>query len=170
MNKIVRYIAEGKTEQKFVREFTSNELLSGKVDVVNLWEKSLSQAKLIQLVKRNSNIICIIDTDIYETDLNKQKILIENLDSLKRHANKVLLIAQNKNFEDEINRGLSPKDLYKVFDVSSKSEFKSKFLDETNIRFKLINNGFEITKIWQTNNFSKNNIIKTNSIMDIYIK
>lgn len=170
MNRIVRYIVEGKTEQKFISEFTSNELLSGKVEVVNLWEKSLSPAKLIQLVKRNSQIICIIDTDIYENDLNKIKILTGNLESIKRHASKVLLIAQNKNFEDEMNRGLYPKDFYKVFDVKSKSEFKSKFLEETNVRAKLLINGFVITKIWQTNDFSNNKKIKTNNIMSIHIK
>lgn len=157
-------------EQKLISEFTTNELLSGKVDVVNLWEKNLSPAKLIQLVKRNSQIICIIDTDIYENDINKIKILTDNLESIKRHASKVLLIAQNKNFEDEINRGLYTKDFYKVYDVKSKSEFTSKFLEETNVRAKLLNNSFEITKIWQTNDFSNNKKIKTNNIMSIHIK
>ena len=101
------YIVEGEIEEAFFVYLRQNDfILPGKIKKFNLMQKDISPGEDFRS-SRNSEFICIIDTDVMTNNtpnhlIKNLKILLKVVDSPK----KVKLLAQNQNFEDELCRVL----------------------------------------------------------------
>ncbi len=103
------YIVEGETEAAFLTFLKDyHHIAPGKIRIFNLMQKKLSLAQDF-LSLRNVELLCIIDTDIAgETNL---QCLAANVRQMKKSIplRNIKLLAQDKNFEDELCRLLSCK-------------------------------------------------------------
>lgn len=147
------YLVEGETEKYFIEEFKGKYFISGKIKKFNLWENDIN--KIIRLLK-DQNVIVIYDTDTTK-NIGKFK---KNIEILKNINNNIILISQNKNFEDELDRTLN-KSIFEIFNIPNRSlsEFKNKFLKKSNLLSTLERNNYDNTKIWKTK-YMENEIIK----------
>ena len=97
------YLVEGETEQAFFRYLKENRFIApGKIRKYNLMQKSVTPGKIF-LSFRNPEFVCVLDTDVITG--NTPDCLTKNLKTLIRAAGsrkKIRLLAQNKNFEDEL--------------------------------------------------------------------
>jgi len=150
--KKIYYFYEGETEKTFLTTLKGSYILSGRLSKFNLWQDSINK------IKRKFNtldeLFFIIDTDT----LPKTKGFIDNLRHLSDYN--FHLVVQNKNLEDELVASCNKKsknDLYqKFYSKTSKTEFKSSFIKDNNLKGKLERNNFNYELLWsRTNDFSK---------------
>jgi hypothetical protein len=152
MKKLI-YFCEGETEQKFIKILKEEFLIKpGQIKIFNLMQKNINS--IIRKYKNsNSEFVFIIDIDT----INK-KLFCNNLKVLKKYKYKFCLFIQNKNFEDELTLCCNKNNklaLYKDFYyINSSNEFKSRFISDSSLYLKLINNNFDITKLWLLTNFN----------------
>lgn len=127
------YIVEGETEKAFLTFLKEDCLIpAGKIRIFNLMQKNLSPAQDFLSI-RSAELICIIDTDIAREDNLKR--LTDNIRKMKKSIplKHIKLLAQNKNFEDELCRLLSCK----TADLPQKIKCKGNGADQ--LKRKLIN-------------------------------
>ena len=143
---LYHYFVEGECEEKLINELKSinnRSLVAGKVDVLNVINEEIADARLLAL-NRNTNIIFI-----YDIDVEKTEILEKNIRKLKYYKfNNVFHIQSIKNLEDEIVFSSSLKTINNMFNTSSTSEFKRAFIKQKNISTKLNDIHFDSDKIW----------------------
>ena len=98
---LYHYFVEGECEEKLINELKSinnRSLVAGKVDVLNVINEEIADARLLAL-NRNTNIIFV-----YDIDVEKTEILEKNIRKLKYYQfNNVFHIQSIKNLEDEIH-------------------------------------------------------------------
>lgn len=154
------YFVEGKCEEKLVNILKQNMKLiqAGKVYCINPVQTEL---KLTHLRTISSNTIAVL---IFDTDVKKQssiEMLQKNIKLLKKmpHVKEVLCIPQCECFEDEIVHCTNMEDICAMFGLTSKREFKGKFLSvhEDNIVGKLKEYQFQIDELW---NGTPNDVFK----------
>lgn len=140
---------EGECEKKFIEDLLSSRQIKIllKVKKINLWMEN-SIKKHIITIKKDDKIFIIFDTDTVNNQ-NKSKF-IKNLNLLIRNKNKIVLLEQNQNFEDELCYSLNftRLQLLKEFKADGVSEFKSRFiaLTSTSNKLKCLNINWE--KLW----------------------
>ena len=144
------YFVEGECEKKLLKSFMYLEeesFIEGKVVVFNFINKRLSKP-YARTIKKDTKVIIILDTDVLNTDL-----LSENINILKKVAlireEDIIVVFSNKTLEDEIvysSKKLS--NINQLFNTSSISEFKNKFLSREDLKNKLDQVEFDIHKIW----------------------
>ena len=107
------YVAEGEIEKRFLTELKQLEcIIPGKFCKFNLMQKRVKNSDNI-MAKHYSRIICIIDTDCAETvQLDNLKY---NLNALTSICEKLDVMVQNKNFEDELKRLMNTNNLLTAF-------------------------------------------------------
>lgn len=146
MAKLLQYYVEGECEEKMIKAFQHEEVgfLVGRIDVINPAEHILSKLRISQLKKDTTVVL------VYDTDAANEKILEENVDSLKKSKNiKAIYHVQSvENFEDEISRSCKLSSVNDIFKTKSPNEFKTKFLSHKDIAKKLLSIGFDIELIW----------------------
>jgi hypothetical protein len=121
----ILYVVEGEIEKRFINQLTRQDLIKpGRVKKFNLMQKELKNSNDI-LTNKYDYTICVIDSDC--TEKCHCTFLRENIKQLKTVGN-VLVMVQNKNFEDELEYILQ-KPLEECFNLrySSPSDIK-KFL------------------------------------------
>ena len=118
MNKIL-YIAEGETEERFVKYLTSNDLImAGRFAKFNLMQDKMKDTN--NILTRTFDQVCgIIDTDCMEIE-NLDK-LIHNIDKLKYICSNIYILVQNENFESELKYILNSKNLNEYFRLKNKT-------------------------------------------------
>ena len=95
------YIVEGETEKKLITTIKNSYIYSGKIYVRNLVQNDVTNT-LSRLIKPNSIIIIVFDTDVNdEESINK---LGKNIRGLSKHKSvkKVILVPQISNLEEEL--------------------------------------------------------------------
>jgi len=142
---VVRYFYEGETEKKLLQHLKDEgHLLHGGLKKHNLWNTLFS--KVERTINKTDHLYFFVDTDV-TSDLS---ILIKNIKRLKPY--KVRLMVQHQNFEDELCFACDKKNsraLYEDFyGIASPTEFKSKFMRESNLNGKLVDNNFDHKKLW----------------------
>ncbi len=157
------YFHEGDTEKKLIKALKDNNLINpGKTMKFNFWEKS--SFKLLPLIKKRQTIYIVFDTD---TTDNKQ-LFIKNILTLKKNCKKLILLSQKYNLEDEIAHSCNCNNknnmCFKFYKTSSISEFKKKFLKESNIIQKLNNNDFNIHLLWSRSDVISNQLSKLSTL------
>lgn len=144
------YFVEGECEQKLIKAFTSSGGVGfkpGKVNVLN-FNNQIIKRSLALSIKKNDLVVIIIDTDIKDT-----KIIDQNISILLKHSyltkDKIYIVMSVDNFEDELvyscEKLSNIHDLFKTNDIK---EFKTKFINRDNLKSKLIQEGFNIRKIF----------------------
>ena len=97
------YIVEGETEEAFFAYLKQNNFISpGKIKKFNLMQNDITPGENF-LSSRNPEYICVIDSDVITN--NTPNHLIKNLKALLQVVDspeKVKLLVQNQNFEDEL--------------------------------------------------------------------
>ncbi|WP_037586305.1 hypothetical protein [Stenoxybacter acetivorans] len=141
-------LVEGETEQAFWKVF-----YQGQTKKINLWDCKEKDINNIALsVKNNDELIIIFDTDV--TD-NYARFL-SNLKSIRQKisGNRVFLLQQNKNFEDELCKACNCKQdkLNQHFNhARSVGKFKSEFIEHfknKKLREKLEELSIDLGKMW----------------------
>ncbi|PHS72982.1 MAG: hypothetical protein COB22_03620 [Cycloclasticus sp.] len=158
--KIVRYFYEGETEKKLLQHLKDEGHLSpGVLKKHNLWNTPFR--KIERIIKKKDLSYFFIDTDVTD-DLS---IFKENINRLKPYN--IRLMIQNKNLEDELCFACGKKDnrtLYRDFyGVTSSTEFKPKFIKESNLEGKLTANNVDYKKLW-TRKTSFNDFLTSSEI------
>lgn len=107
------YVAEGEIEKRFLTELKQiGYIVPGKFCKFNLMQKRVKNSDNI-MAKHYSRIICIIDTDCAESvQLDNLKY---NIDALTSICEKLEVMVQNKNFEDELKRLMNRSNLLTAF-------------------------------------------------------
>lgn len=141
-----QYYVEGENE-KYLVNVLKTELrciLPGKVDKFNVVQDKLTTAR-IRILKPNTVIVLIFDTDVEKTD-----ILLENIRLLEKQkaVKEVICIPQAKNLEDELFRSCDIKQIKQLTHSCSKKDFKRDLLNCTNLGARLKKCGFSIEKLW----------------------
>lgn len=96
------------------------------------------------------NLKCNILIVVYDTDdITNLSRFKDNIKILKKHVTSIILISQDKNLEDELNKSLN-KTMFEIFGVDSKKELKTKFMKTNNLLDKLEKYGYNNKKIWNT--------------------
>jgi len=146
MAKVYRYFVEGECEEKIIDALkvpSVNKILPGKVEVFNVINKRLTPARLA-ILPEDAVIILVYDIDVEKTD-----ILEENLSLLRQQGFKnIHHIHSIKNFEDEIVFSTNLMNIHKMYNTSSKEEFKEKFMHQSDILSKLKRYKFDSNKLW----------------------
>ena len=146
MSKNYQYFVEGECEEKLINTLKTpqgNALLAGKVEVFNIVSKKLSNQR-IAVLKPDTIIILVYDTDIQQTE-----ILEENIKKLEKYGFKKIYHVQSiYNFEDEIVYSTSLKRIGDMYGTSGRDEFKKIFLRQNNLLSKLEKIGFDKDKLW----------------------
>ncbi len=113
MMDICLYVAEGEIEKRFLNELKQLEyFVPGKFCKFNLMQKRIKVTDNI-MSKHYSRIICIIDTDC--EDLPQLENLKHNLKELSTVCERLEVMVQNKNFEDELGRLMDTDNLLTAF-------------------------------------------------------
>ena len=113
---IFRYLVEGQCEKKLVEVLKTQKppyIRSGKVDVVNVVQQKISEARIRNWPK---GVIAVLIFDMDKTDTS---ILEENIRVLQRnnHVGKVYCIPQLHNLEEEIERATNIKSAPELFGI-----------------------------------------------------
>ncbi len=147
-NKKYVYFVEGQNEQNMVNAIKNTHLISGKVKVFNVLEKTINKS-ILRTFDYNTNIILVIDTDVEDKKCLEK--LDENLKILKKskHIESTILITQVKNFEDELIRSCDIKRVIDFTKSKSNKDFKSDFNSiGSSLNSKLKYYSFDISKFW----------------------
>lgn len=145
-NIIYFYFLEGESEEKVFDFLKQNYIESGKKIVMNLTQKKIRQSHLMRLDKK-THVIIVFDTD-KEDGI---EILENNISILRKHVEKVILIPQVKNFEDELKRATSIKEIKEFTSSKSNKDFKRDFIKLSNCEKKFKEYKFDINKFWAQN-------------------
>ena len=73
---LYHYFVEGECEEKLINELKSinnRSLVAGKVDVLNVINEEIADARLLAL-NRNTNIIFVYDIDVEKTEILEKNI------------------------------------------------------------------------------------------------
>ena len=101
----------------------------------------------IRVLKPNTTVILVFDTDTGSTEILKQNIeFLEKQQSIK----KVVCIPQVNNLEDELVRSCAIRSVKQLTNSESVAEFKSDFLKINNLKEKLNEKEFDFTKFWSS--------------------
>lgn len=142
---IILYFVEGQTEKALIASMN----VFGKPKIVNLWQNDVK--KILPNIESKTKVFVIFDIDVI--DANTLQRFHDNLKILCEKKLLVGLLQQTKNLEDELvyscNSIKSHKQLFDEYNACSASEFKASFSQHRNPFTVLVNNGFDINKIWQ---------------------
>ena len=146
MKEIYQYFVEGENEKRLIEVLKTDLRLikPGKIQVVNVVEERLTDLKLRVL---SSDTILIF---VFDTDTNNVEILNENIEKAKKASNvkMVRCITQVRNLEDELVRCTNVRKIEELLDSKGRADFKRDFNKEKNLKQKLQNHSFEISKLW----------------------
>ncbi|WP_085248457.1 hypothetical protein [Gilliamella mensalis] len=154
---------EGECEQKLVQELISSKKIKlSHIKKINMWESAIER-HLVQ-IKRNDKIFVIFDTDVITP--KRSDVFINNLRKLIKNGNKIVLLEQNTNFEDELCHCLALKLplLFASFHAQGKNEFKKKFINNSTLIKKLTDLNIKWVGLWDRGVFHPNltNTIRKN--------
>ena len=128
MDKRYLYFVEGECEEKFINIFKAppyNYFLPGKVVVFNFINKYITNKRLA-LIKPDTNIILVYDTDV--RDIAKLEANIRILKTSKfKH---IYHIQSIQTFEDEVVFATNLSNINSFYGTSSCEEFKERFLHQ----------------------------------------
>ena len=145
----IQYYVEGECEEKLINTLKSELMVvkTGKVQVFNVVEKEITNARLITL--RPGTMVVLI----FDTDTGNIETLNNNINKLSKCSSVVdlVLIPQVKNMEDEIVNSCAIRNIKELLGSRSNEEFKSDFIKATNLADKLKSKGFNINLIWNRN-------------------
>ena len=144
-NNRYQYYVEGDCEKKLINTLKNNGILiSGKVDVLNVSQKVITDLRLRSL-SPDTIVILVFDLDKVNVD-----ILRNNIELLSHHSHikEVWPVTQIENFEDEIKRSTDIKELKDLLGSKSNKDFKRDFIKTKDLFGKLKDHHFNISKMW----------------------
>ena len=143
-----QYYVEGDTEKKLIEAFKKAQrmILSGKVDVFNVVQNELPNARLTNLTD-NTTVILVFDTDKNDTTM-----LRKNIEKLKRlrAVDDVWCIMQVNNLEEELLRTTDIREIKELIGCRSNSDFKREWKKEKRIIEKLREHHFDYGNFWNS--------------------
>lgn len=149
-------LVEGCTEEYLLQKLN----VIGKIKIFNLWDKDVQ--KIARMFNSNTAVFVIYDTDATQSQKNIARFNT-NLAFLKQGGQLKGILQQTLNFEDELvfacDELRNKKTLFDTFDAVNADEFKSKFLQTTNLIALLEKQGFDKMKLWKqkaSDNVDKN--------------
>lgn len=166
MNKTNIYFHEGETEENLINSLKAKKKLPhGKTKKVNLWNETRVN-RIIRQLSRNTVIYIIFDTD---TTDNIDRFT-DNIKQISKFANKVFLLPQSSNFEDEIayccNKTIRvlPKFIFGP-KCDSITKFKKKIISEKELLTKLESKNYSFSKMWIRFEIKRNMSFKKKNIL-----
>ena len=145
------YFVEGPCEKRFVDALNKEQpflLMPGKVHVCNLVHERILFT-LVQAIQPGTQVVFVFDTDVEKTD-----ILLENIAYVKSYVSSVSLIsiAQVLNFEDEITKAPDVKKAQDLTRSASVKDFKNDFckMKQDSCRSLLKRHHLDLNKMWVT--------------------
>jgi len=141
----VRYFVEGQCEEKLFNELKRHGLiLPGKVTVFNALQSRI--ASRVTTFKSGSIIVFVFDTDKGFND-----VLMNNIKAILTHvsSSKVVCLPQVENLEDELTKACSKiAGVREITKSKSTKDFKSDFISCNNLYERLLDCGFDLSRIW----------------------
>ena len=145
------YFVEGPCEKQLIDALKAEPrlLFPGKVNVHNVIQEEIPR-RVVNTIKAGTTVVFVFDTDVEKTD-----VLLKNITYVKKYAMqvKVVMLAQVRNFEDEIERSTDVKKAQELTKSSSVSGFKSDFcrLKVEECRRTLERHSIDVTVLWTKN-------------------
>lgn len=125
MNNRCIYYVEGACEQQLIMALKENpaKLIQGKVKVFNVIQNLIPKSQLLA-IQAGTTVVLAFDTDVAQT-----KILIKNLERLKRYCTRLRLIylPQVLALEDELTRCTDVRTVTELTKSNSVRNFKTDF-------------------------------------------
>lgn len=145
-NNYYHYYVEGDDDKKIVNTLKTDFQIihPGKVDTFNMVQNLFNKNR-IQVLKKDTTVVLVFDTDTNSADILKQ-----NIEFLKKQKTikAVICIPQVRNLEDELIRSCSIKHIKELTGSKSDSEFKTDILHVSNLKQKLEQKEFNFDKFW----------------------
>jgi hypothetical protein len=153
-NSKILYITEGETDKKVIDSLKSKYLISGQVKVQNPATKNLS--RIVRTIAKPTTCILIFDQDVFKNGKVNPNIIKTNIKLLERtpNVNKIIIISQEDDLEDELIRSTSIRRIEELLDSRSKRNVKTDILNCSNLLKKLEDKDFNIEKLWSGENLS----------------
>ena len=150
MNRRCVYYVEGECERQLINSLKEQPgmIIPGKVKVYNVIQKLIPKSQLLT-IQKDSIVVFLIDTDVYET-----RYLSQNIERIRKYCNNIHIVnlLQILNFEDEIVRSTDVTKATELTKSKSISNFKSDFcrMKTADCRKLLERHHFDIDAIWCT--------------------
>lgn len=145
-NSPVRYYVEGDDEKKFISVLKTEMqlIVPGRIDHLNVVEQKITAARLRTLAPNTTVVL------IFDTDTGQKAILEQNIKALKASSQvaQVITIPQVRNLEDELARSCDLKDVKTLLGSKTIHDFKADLIKVTNLKSKLLQNGFCFARLW----------------------
>ncbi len=142
----VQYYVEGECEEKIIRVLKNSLrlIIPGKVQKLNVVESLFSTARLRTLNPKTMVVL------VFDTDTGNIETLNRNLEILNSSSNvtEIVTIPQVRNFEEELQRSCNVKRASELLNSRSTKDFKSDFIQISNLEHKLMQHGFDIKLFW----------------------
>lgn len=142
-----RYYVEGENEKNLLEVLKTDLrcIKAGKVEVLNIVKEKFTIMR-IRMLKPNTIVVFVYDTDVNEIEIFK-----ENIKFLKKQSciKDIVCIPQVNNLEDELMRSCRIKSVKDITNSSTKKTFKSDFNKCTNLGNRLNDCQFDIGLMWQ---------------------
>ena len=74
----------------------------------------------------------------------------ENIQKLLQCSNKLILISQNRNLEEEIVTSTNIRTIVDFYNIHDLGEYKTKFKSDRNLNSKLENKDFDFNLLWSS--------------------
>ena len=142
-----QYYVEGEDEKKFLEVLRTDlqVIQPGKIQVFNVASKFITKTRLLAL-KQGTTVVLVFDTDeVNEAILQQNIALIASMPNVSE----VLTVLQVRNLEDELVRSCNIKKVEELVNARNKGEFKSRFINISNLAVVLKKNGFDPKKLWR---------------------
>ena len=143
------YFVEGDCEKKLFDSFKNvkgRRIKTGKVEIFNVAKEKLSLAKVLSIPK---DTIVVLQ---YDTDVANIEVIRYNVELLTKFKNakriEIIHVISVLNFEDEILRSTSLKNINSLFNTNGTAEFKYKFIHHKDIVTKLNSVSFSLDKMY----------------------
>lgn len=141
-----QYYVEGEDERSLVNALKTGLrcIEPGKVEKFNAVQNPFPFS-MIRLLKYNTIVILIYDTDVEYCD-----ILRQNIAFLKKQKNirDVLCIPQVRNLEEELKYACNIKNIRELTHSDTEKDYKRDIISCSNLSARLLRCGFEKTKLW----------------------
>lgn len=143
---IYQFYVEGEDEKKVIEVLKKDMkvIVSGKVDVLNVVQQEIKLPR-IRTLKAGTIVILVYDTDVEKVDLLERNI--QRLNSSK-HIKRVVCVPQVGNLEDELVRATNVRQVIDLLSSETLTDFKRDLIRCTNLDKKLLDSGFDISKLW----------------------
>ncbi len=143
------YLVEGETEKTLIKALSQTEIPPGKIFIFNIWNHPINRLARKLGKPKEFHLSLVIDTD---TTCN-WPVFRDNILFLNDRSYNYGIYVQHHNLEDELvyccHKNAITSLTRDFYQLSSVTEFKTRFAQDKNLNATLQKNQFDFFKLWK---------------------